>query len=202
LSTLLQGSVAVAAQLERGISVLVHCSDGWDRTSGLAAFAQLLIDPYFRTLQGMCILLDKEWCAFGHKFARRCGTGASDHDRADASDGQRAPIFLQFLDCLWQLHRQQQKGTFEWNDAFLVAVAEHTYSACFGTFLMDCERERVEADLKSKTESLWGYILHPMTKDRFIDPDYNNNNNNSIPLTLKTSVDQLSIWPFWRTHFT
>jgi len=204
ISTLLQGSVAVAAQLERGISVLVHCSDGWDRTSGLAAFAQLLVDPYFRTLHGMCVLLDKEWCSFGHKFARRCGTGASDHDRQDAVDGQRAPIFIQFLDCLWQLLRQQQRGSLEWNEAFLVSVAEHTYSACFGTFLMDCERERVEAGLHLKTQSLWSYIQHPMMRSRFVDPDFNASSNpySTAPLSLKTGIDHLAIWPYWRTHFT
>jgi len=30
-------------------SVLVHCSDGWDRTPQLTALAQLLLDPSFRT---------------------------------------------------------------------------------------------------------------------------------------------------------
>jgi len=204
VSTLLQGSVAVAAQLDRGISVLVHCSDGWDRTSGLAAFAQLLVDPYFRTLHGMCVLLEKEWCSFGHKFARRCGTGGSDHDRQDASDGQRAPIFIQFLDCLWQLLRQQQRGSLEWNEAFLVSIAEHTYSACFGTLLMDCERERTIAGLSLKTQSLWSYILHPMMRPRFVDPEFNVSNNpySTAPLMLKTGVDHLAVWPYWRTHFT
>ena len=33
-------------------SVLVHCSDGWDRTSQLTALAMLMLDPYFRTITG------------------------------------------------------------------------------------------------------------------------------------------------------
>lgn len=31
--------------------VLVHCSDGWDRTSQLASLSQLLLDPYYRTME-------------------------------------------------------------------------------------------------------------------------------------------------------
>ena len=32
-------------------SVLVHCSDGWDRTAQLVALAELILDPYYRTIQ-------------------------------------------------------------------------------------------------------------------------------------------------------
>ena len=33
-------------------SVLVHCTDGWDRTAQLTALAMLMLDPYFRTIRG------------------------------------------------------------------------------------------------------------------------------------------------------
>jgi protein-tyrosine phosphatase len=29
-------------------SVVVHCSDGWDRTAQLTALSMLLLDPYYR----------------------------------------------------------------------------------------------------------------------------------------------------------
>ena len=54
-------------------SVLVHCSDGWDRTAQLAATAQIILDPYYRTLEGFAVLVEKDWCSFGHKFHERLG---------------------------------------------------------------------------------------------------------------------------------
>jgi hypothetical protein len=38
------------------------------------------------------VLVEKEWCFFGHQFARRNGTGTN---RAHYQDTQRSPIFLQ-----------------------------------------------------------------------------------------------------------
>ena len=34
--------------------VLVHCSDGWDRTPQIVALAELLLDPYYRTIEVNC----------------------------------------------------------------------------------------------------------------------------------------------------
>lgn len=38
-----------------GVSVLVHCSDGWDRTSQVCSVASVLLDPYYRTLKGLMV---------------------------------------------------------------------------------------------------------------------------------------------------
>ena len=48
--------------------MVVHCSDGWDRTGQLCGLAMLCLDPYFRTIDGFAVLVEKEWLAFGHKF--------------------------------------------------------------------------------------------------------------------------------------
>ena len=52
LSNLLRASWLVAEALEqRAKPVLVHCSDGWDRTPQITALAQLLLDPHYRTIE-------------------------------------------------------------------------------------------------------------------------------------------------------
>jgi myotubularin-related protein 6/7/8 len=53
--------------------VVIHCSDGWDRTSQLSALSQLCLDPYYRTLDGFIVLVEKDWLSFGHMFAHRAG---------------------------------------------------------------------------------------------------------------------------------
>lgn len=59
LSGLLAASVTVIHAIEKkGRPVLVHCSDGWDRTPQIVATAQLCLDPFYRTVEvGFFVLL-------------------------------------------------------------------------------------------------------------------------------------------------
>lgn len=70
---LLAGAAWIAGKLQEGSSVLVHCSDGWDRTAQLTALAQLLLDGHYRTFDGFRALVEKDWLALGHPFAERLG---------------------------------------------------------------------------------------------------------------------------------
>jgi myotubularin-related protein 6/7/8 len=74
ITGLLDGAALIARQV--GIQhshVLIHCSDGWDRTSQLSALAQLFLDPYYRTIDGFIVLVEKDWLSFGHMFQHRSG---------------------------------------------------------------------------------------------------------------------------------
>ena len=166
VSLVLQGAVKIVEHMQQRHSCVLHCSDGWDRTSQLSAVAMILLDPYYRTTRGFCILIEKEWCTFGHKFASRNGHIAIDHVDKNYAHGERAPIFLQFIDCVYQVIRQFPLA-FEFNENVLLCVLEHLYSCHYGTFLFDCERERKEADLANRTESLWTFILDPENDDKF-----------------------------------
>ncbi|KAI5302273.1 hypothetical protein KEM56_000856, partial [Ascosphaera pollenicola] len=71
---ILDGASLIARQVGLNHShVLIHCSDGWDRTSQLSALAQLCLEPYYRTFEGFMVLAEKDWLAFGHNFRLRGG---------------------------------------------------------------------------------------------------------------------------------
>ncbi|XP_061266302.1 myotubularin-related protein 8 isoform X2 [Bos javanicus] len=62
--------IAKAVKIEK-TNVLVHCSDGWDRTAQVCSVASILLDPFYRTFKGLMILIEKEWISMGHKFSQR-----------------------------------------------------------------------------------------------------------------------------------
>ncbi len=129
MSFIIGASCKIARSLRDKKNVLVHCSDGWDRTSQILSLAQIMLDPYFRTIEGFEVLVMKDWVYFGHQFNLRSG-----HGNRNEKDDQRSPVFLQFLDCVHQLIHQYPFA-FEFNDKFLFDIAHHIYSCQFGTFL-------------------------------------------------------------------
>uniref|UniRef100_UPI003AAC31BB myotubularin-related protein 3 isoform X1 n=1 Tax=Centroberyx gerrardi TaxID=166262 RepID=UPI003AAC31BB len=158
LSLLLKAALLVVNAVDRDHRpVLVHCSDGWDRTPQIAALSKLLLDPYYRTIEGFQVLVETEWLDFGHKFADRCGHGENSEDL-----NERCPVFLQWLDCVHQLQRQFP-CSFEFNEAFLVKLVQHTYSCLFGTFLCNSGKEREDRHVQERTCSVWS-LLRPANR--------------------------------------
>lgn len=98
---ILYGALDLARNLTEGFNCLVHCSDGWDRTSQLCALGALLLDPYYRTIEGFQVLIEKDWINFGHQFAKRLGQGMN-----NPMSEEKSQIFLQFLDCVTQIMHQ------------------------------------------------------------------------------------------------
>ncbi|XP_077078279.1 phosphatidylinositol-3,5-bisphosphate 3-phosphatase MTMR3 isoform X2 [Siphateles boraxobius] len=155
LSLLLKACLLVVTAVDRDRRpVLVHCSDGWDRTPQIVALSKLLLDPFYRTIKGFQLLVESEWLDYGHKFGERCGHGENAYDV-----NERCPVFLQWLDCVHQLQRQFP-CSFEFNEAFLVKLAQHTYSCLFGTFLCNSVKEREDQCVQEKTCSVWT-LLRP-----------------------------------------
>jgi myotubularin-related protein 6/7/8 len=170
LSAIMEGTLLIVRNVHVNSShVLIHCSDGWDRTAQLSALSQLCLDPFYRTMRGFQILVEKEWVSFGHKFLDRCGHLSSEKffvspagDMSNASGAEAAqaffasvqnkfgsqkhiqetsPVFHQFLESVRQVQRQFPER-FEFNERFLRQLYYHLYSCQFGNFLFNSERER------------------------------------------------------------
>ncbi|KAI5969265.1 YMR1 [Candida margitis] len=259
LSIILQSVDRITKSIHlNNTNVIIHCSDGWDRTSQVSALAQLCLDPYYRTTKGFMVLIEKEWVSFGFKFNTRADHGGCigavmkkksrrqqlqecpDNNRTDEQssevsidslqlenklaneassagsgaaasvtsflqkaaraardiknsaqnglsnypDGnrpgtpdansdkqfqstsssiyggsnERSPVFHQFLDCVYQIFRQQPTK-FEFNTRFLKRLLYHYYSCQYGSFLCDSERELLQVDkCYDSTVSVWDYF--------------------------------------------
>ena len=120
--------------------------------------AQLLLEPYYRTICGFRDLISKEFVAFGHKFRyihqildlfigsdsalniiiyRSRSTGSS----FGKDNSEYSPIFIQFLDCAYQIWRQMP-WEFEFNDKLLLLLAYAYNSRFTSDFLFDNLLER------------------------------------------------------------
>lgn len=72
---------------------------------------------------------------------------------------ERSPVFLQFLEALFQL-LHQFPAAFEYSQALLLFLADHCHSCLFGNFLANSDRERVQGlQVLSCTRSVWTYVL-------------------------------------------
>lgn len=187
IKSVLDTSWFIAQAVESGISVVVHCSDGWDRTAQVCSLAALMLDPYYRSIQGFQALIEKDWLSFGHKFTDRIGHIAGDPKEI-------SPIFTQMIDCSWQLS-QQFPAAFQFNERFLLTLHDHLSSCQYGTFIGNCERERLQYKLSERTFSLWGFMANHMKE--YMNPLYTCESNIGF---MKPNLSPQSI-RFWRSMY-
>jgi hypothetical protein len=173
-----------------GNNVLIHCSDGWDRTPQLVTISQILLEPYYRTFMGFAVLVEKDFLSFGHQFAKRSGIS----EKKSEGENERSPIFLQFLDCIYQL-MVQFPTEFEFNYEFLLFIAKNYNVNLFGTFLYNNEKERTEKKAKEKTASIWTYLLS--NQEKYKNPLYSGQYSKKI---LEPNFAYYS-YKLWTTYF-
>lgn len=156
---LLKYSKEIAINFTKSFAMLIHCSDGWDRSSQLLALSMIIIDSYYRTAKGFAILIEKEFLSFGHQFGKRSGI-IFKKDEAE----QKSPIFIQFLDCIYQLICQFPQA-FEFNELLLLFLADRYYSLNYGTFMFDNDLSRKENKAKQFTRSIWSDVFYILDND-------------------------------------
>ena len=170
----------------RGNNVLIHCSDGWDRTPQLVSISQILLEPYYRTFMGFAVLIEKDFLSFGHQFAKRSGI----NEKKMEGENERSPIFLQFLDCIYQLIIQFPTE-FEFNQDYLLFIAKNYSVNLFGTFMFNNEKERKEKKAKITTASIWTYLMN--NKEKYLNPLYSSQKCQKI-LTPNYAYYKYNLW--------
>ena len=150
-------SIVEAMTQEVPRSVVCHCSDGWDRTSQMTSLSMLCLDPYYRTMKGYAVCVEREWLSAGHKIKDRTWG----HKK-----GEYSPVFLQFLDGTHQLIRQFPMA-FEFNEWFLLMLTDMVHCSLFGNFLENADKERLEKRQSETTESIWSYFFDTRRRDQF-----------------------------------
>ncbi|XVE68659.1 hypothetical protein DITRI_Ditri09bG0086500 [Diplodiscus trichospermus] len=203
VQSVLAGSAWIAARVAlESASVLVHCSDGWDRTSQLVSLANLMLDPYYRTFAGFQALVEKDWLAFGHPFSDRVGmptisgtsfeltrhssagsfsslplrqsSGSITPQASSSSHSQNnySPIFLQWVDCVSQLLRMYPFA-FEFSSTFLVDFLDCVLSCRFGNFLCNSDKERQQCGVYEACGCLWAYLADLRSSEGSSHAHYN-----------------------------
>ncbi|XP_067581363.1 myotubularin-related protein 9-like isoform X2 [Pseudorca crassidens] len=166
-----------------GACILVHGAEGTDSTLLVTSLAQLILDPLSRTMAGFQELIEQEWIQAGHPFQLRCAHSAFSHTHPK----HEAPIFLLFLDCVWQLGRQFPLSL-EFGEGMLLALFDHSYASPFGTFLCNSEKERCLCEVRTRTHSLWSGLNQPKEQRKLRNPLYVPN-----PLAIWPSVEPQSL---------
>ena|SRR3990167_2837347 len=127
ISAILSGATFVRDKILEGTSVIVNCSDGWDRTPQIICLTKIMLEPYFRTIEGFQTLIHYEWNCFGHKFKSR---------QYFLDSSEASPVFIQFLDCVYQLVIQFPEK-FEFNSDLVFVLAKSYIENCFIEFNFD-----------------------------------------------------------------
>uniref|UniRef100_A0A8B9MJ99 Myotubularin-related protein 9 n=1 Tax=Accipiter nisus TaxID=211598 RepID=A0A8B9MJ99_9AVES len=181
-------AACLAAQCidREGASVLVHGTEGTDSTLQVTSLAQIILDPRCRTIRGFESLVVREWLQAGHPFQQRCAQSAY----SNSKQKWEAPVFLLFLDCVWQILRQFP-CSFEFNEQFLIMLFEHAYASQFGTFLGNNENERSKLKLPQKTMSLWSWVNRSEELSKFQNPLFE---ANSLVIWPSVAPQSLQLW--------
>ncbi|KTG16020.1 hypothetical protein cypCar_00017348 [Cyprinus carpio] len=131
----LRKAAEVACLLRGGhMTVVLQEPEDRDMNCVVCSLVQVMCDPHCRTVAGFQSLVQKEWITAGHKFLSRINYHRE-------SDKEEAPVFLLFLDCVWQLWAQYP-ARFQFTEDYLLALHDSVHLPLFSSFLANSQRER------------------------------------------------------------
>lgn len=136
-----------------GVGALVTCVNGIDYSAALSSMVQLLLDPFYRTLWGFQVLVEKEWCTMGYPWVERLGHCTDDFFRSETCSA----LMVLWLDAVYQLV-SSTPDAFEFESSLPCSLGRHLYSCRFGNFLGGTEESRQRLGLAKNTMSFWSFV--------------------------------------------
>lgn len=76
----------------------------------------------------------------------------------------QAPVFLLFLNCVWQLTKQFPSA-FEFSESFLLHLYDMMQTCLYSNFIFDSPKRRLQATLYSRKSCFFGNVDEPMEQD-------------------------------------
>lgn len=168
---LLRGAQRAIDSLSKGEGVLVHCSDGWDRTPQICALIEIFLLPISRSIVGFLTLIQKIFIDGGHPFNKR----------RKGVEGE-CPIFLQWIEVIHQIITDRP-FCFEFNSILLKHFLREVYNmdSCFISLSLNMDSTNA---LTYKWEGdLWSEIVNP-TFDKSIQEITNYHVDEFKPINL------------------
>lgn len=138
--------------------VMLFEESGSDFSCVVSSLVELMADPHYRSISGFESLVQKEWVALGHAFTSRHGLVVP---VAAEEDRQIAPVFLLFLDCVWQLSKQFPSA-FEFSEFFLLNFYNVVLDCLYNNFLYDSTKHRLQASMHSRRSCFFGAGDEPL----------------------------------------
>lgn len=134
--------------------------------SVISSIVCLLLDPFFRTIAGFQVLIEKEWIAYGYPIS--WSEEASQYSGSSTEDSLAPISFIQFLDATWQLWTAFPSA-FEFTDDFVLFILDNACSSRFGTLECSHDDERFFPYcyflfLFCSAPSIWSYIKHTIAQ--------------------------------------
>ncbi|GAB1605003.1 myotubularin-related protein 10-A-like [Argonauta hians] len=189
-------------------SVILKEPKSRDLSCLLSCLVQLLFDRHYRTLLGFQSLIQREWVSMGHPFQQRCGFVTV--------SGSESPVFLLFLDCVWQL-TVQFPMEFEFSETYLTFLWDSLHTGLYETFLFNCQNQLMQEHQKYMNQpcnsasnisesywssSIWRMLANVNHKVLFYNPLYVVYNNpmccdlaNSISETNESTTKDKILYP-------
>lgn len=189
VSLCLRYACEAAGMLRKGTTCVLQDTNGRDLCCVVSSLTQIILDPWYRTIDGFQSLIQKDWVALEHPFQRRLGQVRLVID--DNSPDEESPVFLLFLDCVWQM-LQQYPEEFEFCQTYLTTLWDSCFLPLFDTFQFDCnaDRQRAEKENGLILRPVWDWSEQFADKDKmfFNNPFYQRQRLDNVPCRRSVAI--------------